>query len=218
MFDAEFRERNASILRLHLENYSLVDIAGNCGITRQRVQAILKKQGFQSRNGIVPLALRRPLHRPLRRTTSERFWSQVEISPDVAKCWLWTGGQMGGTSHSRYGSISGLGRKWYSHHLAWYLSRRRLPTLWILHECGNSLCCNPSHLYEGTPQQNAKDRFRHMRERGELHPQTKLTVDQIKALRAAKATRSVSRLAREFGISKLSAWLCANGMAHSHVE
>jgi hypothetical protein len=215
MLDPKFTERNSILIRLYLEKHSAADIAGKLGITRERVRVILNNAGFSlCKHPERP----RTLRRPARRTLAERFWSQIAVQKDESACWFWTGRTSGGNLGTSYGSLGGLGRKWYSHHLAWYLSRRRLPILWVLHECGNSLCCNPSHLYEGTPQQNAEDRFRHMRERGELHPISKLNKDQIRSLREAKATRRVSELAREYGISVQAAWMCSNGATHGHVE
>lgn len=92
----------------------------------------------------------------------QRFWSRVNRS-DSEACWPWSQGYV--TYHG-YGRMSVFGKPWYSHHLAWLFTYGELPEQWILHRCGHAICCNPTHLYEGTPAQNGADRARHWRERG----------------------------------------------------
>ena len=33
--------------------------------------------------------------------------------------------------------------------------------LYVLHKCGNKKCCNPDHLYAGTPKENYDDMVEH---------------------------------------------------------
>lgn len=90
--------------------------------------------------------------------TEERFWSKIKFGePD--ECWEW---QASVGSHG-YGMF-GLG---------WVNKKSRVTTvhtyifkclfgmyskkLWVLHTCDNRKCCNPSHLWLGTQQQNNAD-------------------------------------------------------------
>ncbi len=54
----------------------------------------------------------------------------------------------------------------------------------VLHRCDNPKCCNPEHLWLGTPQDNVKDRQNKGRgadSRGEKHARCKLTeIDVLK--------------------------------------
>jgi hypothetical protein len=68
-------------------------------------------------------------------------------------CWEWQAGRQ----RFGYGTIEIDGKKWTAHRLSWALHHGREPTLWILHHCDNPPCCNPDHLYEGTPADNHRD-------------------------------------------------------------
>jgi len=66
------------------------------------------------------------------------------------------------------------GDQWKANRLSYHLNRepiKRTPERdcdYVLHECGNDWCVEPSHLYLGTLAQNAADCYRHipdMRER-----------------------------------------------------
>ena len=90
----------------------------------------------------------------LERTT--KFWSRVNIK-GLLDCWEWTGTKVGD-----YGWVQGSDRKGiYVHRFAWEVTYGSIPDgLWILHQCDNPPCCNPNHLYVGTPKDNAQDRER----------------------------------------------------------
>jgi hypothetical protein len=75
-----------------------------------------------------------------------------------------------------------------AHRLAWALAHNKepLPNRIICHRCNNPSCCNPEHLYLGTPKTNAEDMVRagHSRvgvrspmygKRGTEHPRSKYT-------------------------------------------
>ena len=80
----------------------------------------------------------------------------------VNDCWPW----MAYRDKQGYGRINVRGKLEYSHHVAWFTTHKARSIMHVLHKCGNCFCCNPNHLYEGTPQQNADDRKRHAIERG----------------------------------------------------
>jgi hypothetical protein len=64
----------------------------------------------------------------------------------------------------------------------------------VLHACYNHLCVNIEHLYDGTPEQNMRDRVL-----AGTHPQAKLTPDDVRAIRAASGSHA--SLARKYGVS-----------------
>ena len=105
-------------------------------------------------------------------------------------CWEWQGWcEAGG-----YGVFEHQGAT-YKAHIAAYMSAHGLitrPTLSICHSCDNPPCCNPSHLWLRSQQENMQDAARKgrltNRPRGEQHMRVTLTttdVRQIRALRAA---------------------------------
>jgi RNA polymerase sigma factor (sigma-70 family) len=89
----------------------------------------------------------------------ERFWSKVDKrGPD--ECWEWSGARnVGG-----YGIFGVNGRCVIASRTvaALALGRELLPSPeeWALHRCDHPPCCNPSHIFVGTPQDNALDMLR----------------------------------------------------------
>lgn len=99
------------------------------------------------------------------KNTMESIWEKVAKGADD-ECWLWTGPVSGG-----YGRIQ-IGFKKYRVHRIIFddLNPNVIDKIGpidtrkgglVLHKCDNKLCCNPSHLYVGTHEQNMKDRLSH---------------------------------------------------------
>ena len=123
---------------------------------------------------------------------SHRFWSKVARG---AGCWAW---QASRDRHG-YGRFGLDGHVEYAHRVAWVLTRGAIPQgLRVLHRCDNPPCCNPAHLYLGTPAQNTADMISRGREgflknnrfltrpednRGERNPAAKLTAAQVHDIR-----------------------------------
>ncbi len=93
----------------------------------------------------------------------ERFWLDVDRrGPD--ECWPWTGVP----NEEGYGwfrpavCVRAKAHRWILGYL------RGEPLRWdkglkelACHRCGFKPCCNPAHLYVGSPSQNQKDQERH---------------------------------------------------------
>ena len=107
------------------------------------------------------------------KNTPEKFWSRVLRVRDN-DCWLWCGATTG-----RYGWVSWAGKGISSHRKAWELTRGPIPRgKHVLHQCDQTLCCRPSHLYLGGHKENMHDmkiRGRANRPTGERNPSAKLT-------------------------------------------
>lgn len=73
---------------------------------------------------------------------------------------------------------------------------------WVLHRCDNPPCCNPAHLFLGTPRDNAVDMIakgRRADTRGENHGSAKLTAAQVLEIRASKLSSNI--IADQYGVS-----------------
>lgn len=134
-----------------------------------------------------------------------RFWSKVEVG-EVDDCWLWLRGRFPNT----YGSFRYKGRAVGSHRIAFLLATGALPSRLACHHCNNRLCCNPRHIYDGTPKQNKADSIRvgtsyrgghamvGKAAHGEAHGHAKLTRLQVVAIRERALIVSVAQVAREY--------------------
>ena len=84
----------------------------------------------------------------------ERFWSKVEKGPG---CWEWQGGR----TTRGYGVFYRSGRaspQELTHRISYELANGPIPDrLVVCHRCDNPPCCNPAHLFVGTPGDNNRD-------------------------------------------------------------
>ena len=115
-------------------------------------------------------------------------------------CWEWNSG----TNLHGYGRI-GMGHKvWLAHRLAYTTWVGPIPAgLVVRHACDNPPCINPAHLLTGTQRDNARDALaRHRTARGERHGATKLTWDEVRAIRARHAAGVPRKqLAADYSVS-----------------
>lgn len=133
-----------------------------------------------------------------------RFWSGVAIGDGIA-CWEWRRRRSSGG----HGGITVKGRETGTHRVAWELANGPIPDgLWVLHLCDNAPCCNPAHLYLGTPHDNLRDQYDRggriqVGRSGEANPRAKLTADAVAQIRTAyNAQRGqLAALARQYGVS-----------------
>jgi hypothetical protein len=157
------------------------------------------------------------------------FWAKV-TKDGPNGCWIWTGtrslsGGYGIFDRRREGVR--IARR--AHRLAYELLRGPIPDeLLLRHKCDNSPCVNPDHLEPGTEKDNSQDMIRRGRHwtqvrpeaiprgenhwtalkgsaalpRGELHPNARLTLEQVQEIRRCYAAGGVSQrqLARDFGV------------------
>lgn len=135
------------------------------------------------------------------KSSEERFWKYVK---KTRKCWLWTGSKSGG----------GYGQFWTNnimvkaHRFSWELHNGKIPQdMLICHTCDIKNCVNPSHLFLGTGQDNAKDREskgRGNQPKGEKHYRAKLSETEVKKIRMLhkKSKRTQEQLAAQYGVAQ----------------
>lgn len=145
----------------------------------------------------------------------DQFWAQVDRR-GPSECWHWLG------SKTRLG----YGRPMFN-------GQRRMAHRWALefetgdngqgrvalHSCDNPRCVNPAHLRWGTQLENIQDRVSRGRNgsaTGEGNGSAKLTVAQVRAIRAdARPSRAV---AAEYGVSQVTICAIKRRTIWSHID
>ncbi len=123
---------------------------------------------------------------------SKRYTGRIKVilcTITKNNCWEWQG-KRHKTQGYPYITVA-RDKKRYSQLLTRVILKAKLgrdiiPNKMALHTCDNPPCCNPEHLYEGTLENNTKDKIvRNRTAKGERNGGSKLTdreVGQIKVL------------------------------------
>jgi hypothetical protein len=149
------------------------------------------------------------------------FWGKVDkgvskVFYNGTRCWEWTASR----NPKGYGYKGWGERVQLSHRVSWMITFGEIPKdLFVLHHCDNPPCCNPSHLFLGTNQDNVDDKIRKGRGadiRGENNPHCKLTDAQVSEIRKRFVPRkhggdNTYTLAKEYGVSPTQIWRLVKG-------
>lgn len=129
-----------------------------------------------------------------------RLLSRIEVC-DQTGCWNWTASK----TQRGYGQFWNGVTMRSSHRVSYELHRGPIAEgMHVLHRCDNPACINPDHLFLGTNADNMADRDAKGRgARGQRYKFTKLTPEDVLAIRAAEGTEGPARhaIAAKYGIS-----------------
>lgn len=171
------------------------------------------------------------MHLNLTTEQLERFWSYVDRSDDVDRCWIWRG-NVGSSGYGRFGINCG---RYLAHRVSYMIFNGHFPDeMFICHTCDNPLCVNPSHLFLGTNQDNIADMVRKGRRAGdnhwtkkldgrlpsgERHWNSRLSVEDVREIRRRRGMgESLTELGKAFGVSSCYISEVARGKKWSHVK
>ena len=125
----------------------------------------------------------------------DRFIKKIKINANG--CWEWQG-YCTNDGHGLFARTTA--HRWFYQHIH---NKLLDPNIFVCHICDNPPCVNPSHLFEGTPQQNVDDMIQKGRQKnshkGIKHPNSRLTEQQVLAIR--NDGRRPAVIAREYGIT-----------------
>jgi hypothetical protein len=143
-----------------------------------------------------------------------RFQSKVNKTDT---CWLWTGNKLRGG----YGLFK-ADKQRLAHRVAWFYEHKSYPNGVLRHTCDNPSCVSPSHLLDGTQQDNMNDmkaKGRGRTPKGEDNGQSKLTNAQVIELRKEYASGSISsaKIAERLGMSQGCVYRMLKGQTYSSI-
>jgi len=154
----------------------------------------------------------------MKKPHSQRIKESVKVNPATG-CWEW----QRGIEHTGYGATSYRQKRMSAHRVAWLVfhpeDEERLwsnPKLFVCHKCDNKLCCNPDHLFLGTPKDNTDD-FMQKRgpawvawmEKRKFQRLRKFSHETIDAIRVSK--EPLREVCRRYGVSQGYASNIRNG-------
>ncbi len=157
--------------------------------------------------------------RPVRPTDAERFYAKVSKTPTDTGCLEW----LGCCSPRGYGQFGWKGKIYTAHRVAWELVNGPIPDGSLCcHKCDNRKCCNPAHIFLGTHADNMRDmvdKGRHVSVRGEQNYNTKLTEQDVIAIRGEKfAGWRRCDIAQHFGISGKQVGIILSRKNWAHID
>jgi hypothetical protein len=140
-------------------------------------------------------------------------------------CWEW----QKALGHKGYGLLKwnrpGLPPMTKAHRVSYTAFNGDPGDLCVLHQCDNSRCVNPGHLFLGTKAENVSDmdskgrRFRGSVNRGVNNRMSKLSEDQVLEIRGlAAGGLTQADVGSVFGVSRECVSKVVNGSRWGHIK
>lgn len=144
-----------------------------------------------------------------------RFWDKfTKIGNDA--CWEWKAGKC----KLGYGIFKLCGSSYVASRVAYFLQYKADPgSFYVCHECNNTSCVNPSHLYLGTQFENMQQCASEGRinQAGSLNPRAILHESDIPVIRARLKRESIAAIARAYGVGHAVIWRIDHNDTWRHV-
>ena len=149
-------------------------------------------------------------------TAERRFWSKVKKG-QPNECWEWTA-SIGSRGYGRFTMKKDGKTEQHAHRVSYILCHGSIPIgLYVLHNCDNKKCINPSHLFTGTQQINVDDMIRKGRNcRGSRVRCSKLKECDVVAIR--KDGRKQTEIAASYGVTQGTIWQIKERLKWKHIK
>ena len=155
--------------------------------------------------------------------------AKISIGND-AECWNWSASK----DPRGYGLCSVQKHTFRAHRVVYAIAFGVVPRgMFVCHRCDNPSCCNPSHLFLGTTDDNMADKVAKGRQsRGPAHAaliyerspkgsnshNAKLTEASVREIRELRRSgQTVSHLARTYGVTRTAINSAIHGRSWRHV-
>jgi len=142
----------------------------------------------------------------------------VDMSAGPDECWPW----LGFIENHGYGRVRRDGRFILAHRFVYEEMVGAIPDdLDLLHSCDSPPCCNPSHLFPGTHQDNMRDmvlKGRAQRLRGSEKPQAIIDEAIAAKIKERLMDSLATTVANELGVSLHIVYDIKSGKTWKHVK
>lgn len=130
-----------------------------------------------------------------------RFVNYIDVRCEN-ECWNWNG-SVSGSSKKGYGYYHLKGKMYRAHRLIYILINGEIPKdkPFILHNCNNSLCCNPNHLDTGTHDDNMKYRDESGRTKAKQRIKTDEEIRKIREEYNTDTSTTYDSLGKKYNVS-----------------